>query len=177
GDFGFSQATDANNNSVFAVTAANVTLNLGDGGTSLVSVTNGSATLLLSAKGLVGQVGATVSLAAGTGVSLGGTFNLLLNTTTDAVDTTLRPDNIPIKVPAGPYLRVSGTNVMLQVAGQTLTGDFSFERTSTPGGTPVVTVTFANVGLVLGGGVVTVSKANGVFVLTSAGLAGSTAAT
>ncbi len=82
-----------------------------------------------------------------------------------------------VVLPAGPYVRVSGTGVTLTVAGQTLTGNFAFQQQSTTGGTPVVTVTFTNVGLSLGGGLVSVTNANGVFLLTSAGLAGSVAAT
>ena len=39
---------------------------------------------------------------------------------------------------AGPYLRVSATDVVLSIAGQTLTGDVAFERNSS--GTTVLTV-------------------------------------
>ena len=47
-----------------------MTLGLGDGATNFVSVTNGSGALLLTGDGLAGQLAATVSVAAGTGIAL-----------------------------------------------------------------------------------------------------------
>ena len=255
GNFAFSQVTDSNNNKVFAVSASNVQLSLG----SVVSVTGASGTLLLSSSGLAGQLGGTVTLAASTGVSFGGTFNLAINTTPTQVNTNLTDVFNPVQltgsptltfsagaktiarmagswttdgfhvgdtilvtgtgtandnqtftitaidstgatltvaetvaggssgtspqvqrvhainIPAGPYVQVTGTGVSLQVAGQTLTGNFSFQQQNAADGTPVVTVAVSSVVLNLGDGTnnfVTITVAQGTFLLTSAGLAG-----
>ena len=50
-----------------------------------------------------------------------------------------------IDVPAGPYLRVSGTNVQLELAGQTIGGDFTFEQAQATDGTNLVRVVARNV--------------------------------
>src|SRR5213075_1735027 len=41
---------------------------------------------------------------------------------------------LAVSLPAGPYVRVAGTGVTLRVAGQRLSGDFSFERVAVTGG-------------------------------------------
>ena len=54
-------------------------------------------------------------------------------------------------LPHGPYFRISGTNVDLNVLGQTLHGDFSLTRSTGVGGAPVVSVELEHVTLKLGG--------------------------
>ena len=67
-------------------------------------------------------------------------------------------------------MRISGTNVTLTVAGQTLSGDFSVEKTAT-----ATTITAAKVTLKLGNGTtdfVSLTNGNGSFVVKQGGIAG-----
>ena len=172
GDFSFSKATDAGQ-SVLVVGANNVGLTLGDGTNPVVTVTGGSGSLLLANSGLAGSLTASVSLAASTGVTLSGTFGVTVNTTGSAINdsVTVGSTTLPIAVPAGPYLRVSGTGVSLTVAGQTLTGDFAFQRVTNPDGSTSLAIGAANVGLNLLN-LVTVTNGSGAFLVTSSGVAG-----
>ena len=54
-------------------------------------------------------------------------------------------------------VRVTGTNIALTIAGQTLTGNFSFERT-TVNGAPLIQLTVSNATLSLADRVTTVGK-------------------
>jgi hypothetical protein len=129
GDFAVEQATNAQGQRVVRVGAARVGLSIAGG---LVTVTNGTGLFVIAPGGIAGSLSAGVSLGV-TGVSLSGAFALELNTTAQAVTESLAvgAGTVAIDLPAGPYLRVSGTGVALTIAGQTLRGDFSFERTTT----------------------------------------------
>ena len=89
-----------------------------------------------------------------------------------------------VDVEAGPYVKVEATGLRLTIAGQTLTGDFAFEKvTSTPASGPartVVRVGAANVSLRLGDGAadfVRVTDGQGALILSNGGLAGTVSAT
>ena len=43
-------------------------------------------------------------------------------------DVTVEGDVVDLDLPAGPYTKFEGTGLELKVAGQTLSGDFSFEK-------------------------------------------------
>src|SRR2546427_12256461 len=75
------------------------------------------------------------------------------NTGPMAVHETLRVGVVPVQVqlPQGPYLRVAGTGVGLTLVGQTLSGDFAFERTLDAGGHAIVRLQASNVSAGLGG--------------------------
>src|SRR6185369_5452628 len=125
---------------------------------------------------------ATVAVA---GVSLTGTFTVLLNNITSpftarTVDVNGTSVSIPA-LPAGPYLQVSasgptpGTHAQLTVLGIILTGDFLFERKTTNSAEKVVTVAASNVSLNLGSlthNIVNITNGSGAFILTDEGLAG-----
>ena len=176
-DIAFSKAT-AGGSSVLAAIVSHASLSLGNGSGALVSVQDAGGSLLLDGEGVAGSLAGTVTVAAGTGLTLDGTFAVVVNTTASAINTTLTigSTNAPLNVPAGPFLRVAGQNVAIVVAGQRLEGAFAFERMTDDSGAAVVTLAFTNVGLTLGGtganALVTVSRANGLFLLTGAGLAG-----
>jgi hypothetical protein len=172
GNFSFLKGSVGTHSAV-VVKFDSVHLGLGDGTNELVSVDHGAGQLLLTSGGLAGTVSADVSVAASTGVTLDGSFGLAINTTGTAVDSmvTLGASTVEIQEPAGPFIRVISTGVAIEAGGQKLTGDFTFEQ-KTENGAKIVTITFANVGLDLGNGLVTASGGNGTFILTSAGLAG-----
>ena len=72
---------------VVRIAATKVSLALGDGTRTLVSLTNGSAAFLLPAGGgLAGRITGTLAVGGVPGVSLSATVDALVNTTTGAVD-------------------------------------------------------------------------------------------
>src|SRR5204862_369378 len=139
GTFAFTKLTDGQGQfQALQVTATKVSLTLGDGTNALVQVTNGSGALQITPAGLAGD--------------FSGTCDLAVNTTSAAVNETFTVAGVPVKLmlPAGPYLRVAGTGIQLSVSGQTLSGDFAFERLVDGNGAPVVRVAAANVNFALG---------------------------
>ena len=178
GNFEFAQlsATEV------TVAASQVSLNIGEG---LVRLSNGTGAFLINTSGFAGSLTATVTVSAGTAVSLAGQFTLLINTSSIAVNQTffVNGSSVTLNVPGGPYLRIqvrgatAGTQATLTVAGQTLRGDFDLERRVTVGATPttVTTIAFQNVAVELGDGttpLLTVSGGRGLFLLSATGLAG-----
>ncbi len=136
--------------------------------------------LVLTPDGLAGTVRGTLDLKPGTlpaGVALTGTFGLAINRTTREVRESVTFDGATVSMvlPAGPYLRVSGDNVSLTVAGQTLTGNIALEQSGTAA-SPVTVIAFSGVTLALGDGtteLVRLENARGAFVLTGGAVSGS----
>src|SRR5207247_609601 len=146
GDFAFEQVTSLGANGVpnggddievVRVGATNVTLALGDGATDVLTVSSGSGAIFVVPGRVFGEITGTVALAVPS-IWLTGAFKLQFNTGAVAVQETLRVGVVPVQVqlPAGPYVRVAGTGVGVSLLGQTLTGDFAFERTVDTGTTP-----------------------------------------
>ena len=81
---------------------------------------------------MAAQVSGTVDLSGllPASVQISGDFELSINRTDAAVDeiVTVGDDEIVLDLVAGPYLRVAATDVVLSIAGQTLTGDVAFEQ-------------------------------------------------
>ena len=189
GDFAFEQATDlgadkvpggGNDTATVKVAAANVSLTIG-GSTPIVSVTQGTATFLLTTGGLAGRVQGNLAVALPQ-VSLSGNLAVEVNTTGAAVDTTLQVGSAPLalKLEQGPFVRVAGTGVQLSVLGQTLSGDFSIARSTDASGSPVTKLHAENVKIVLGGTpsapLLTVTQKSAAdFTITAAGIVGSLA--
>src|SRR6185436_340260 len=88
-----------------------------------------------------------------TGVELGGAFSLAINNTAADVAESFQVGGatVSVSMPAGPYVRVTGTGVSLKIAGQRLAGDFAFEQVAVVGGT-AVKIAVSNVSLSLGDG-------------------------
>ena len=126
GDFTFDKQTTPEG-VVILMTAANVGLSLGDAASPIVQVTNGSGVLRLGGAGVAGVLNAGVAVNL-PGVTLGGTYELAINSTPRAVTFTPPGATDPVTVPAGPFLRVAGNGASLNVLGQTLNGNFAFER-------------------------------------------------
>ncbi|HEX4525985.1 MAG TPA: VCBS repeat-containing protein, partial [Gaiellaceae bacterium] len=187
GDFSFERVTLADSSTATAIAASNVTFSLGAGSNG-ISLTNGHGALLVLANGLAGELDGTIALTLPAGVAFTGTFSLLVNNTGAAVHqtVTVAGDHIALDLPGGPYLRFSGAGVSLDVAGQHLSGDFSFEQAvdlgadGVPGsGTPpvaanadtnIIRIAAANVSLQLGP--LSVTGGSGVVLLSATGVAG-----
>ena len=115
-------------------------------GPPIAQLTDGTGDLRFSSAGVAGALGGTITLGVN-GVSLStGRFLVALNTTTAAAAVTDPADATKtVALPAGPYVRVAATGATLTVAGQSLSGDFDFER-----GPSATRVTLANVTVDLG---------------------------
>src|SRR5262249_35219667 len=140
---------------------ANVSLVLGDGQNNLFSVTGGQGSFILTSDGVAGTMSGTAALNV-PGITFNGTLSVEVNTTPRAVNSTFIVAGTPttINLPAGKFLRVTGTGLSLVAFGQTLKGDFSFtQSTVDPDGIPnngnetrVVEIKVANGELGLGDG-------------------------
>ncbi|HRA75297.1 MAG TPA: hypothetical protein PLE12_03570, partial [Propionicimonas sp.] len=161
--------------------ATDVRLTLGTA-TAGVRVTDGTAFLALTSAGVAGRISGTVALVVpGDAVSFSGTLGVALNSTGIRVSQSLSLDGgvQQLDLPAGPYLRVEGTGIQLAIAGQRVSGDVTFTRTTDGAGTALV-VTVANLQAGFGDGttdVVRLSNGTGTLTLDAGGLAGNIAGT
>ena len=99
-----------------------------------------------------------------------------MNNTSAAVSESVQVggSTLSVSLPAGPYVRVTGTGVTLRVAGQRLSGDFSFERVAVTGGN-LVRITVSNVSLSFGDGsrnFLVLTEGEGVLIIQPSGVAG-----
>ena len=93
---------------------------------------------------------------------------------------------ITVDAPAGPYLRIAGTGIVLTVAGQRATADVSLEKATSygadgvPGGTgsnadsQIIRIAASNVSLALGDGtrnVLTLSNGEALLIYRGTGIA------
>ena len=157
--------------------AANVSLSLGDAANPAVLLTQGSGSLRIDSTGLTATISGNVAVNV-PNVSVSGTFGLTINTTSAPVTLTPPSPAPAVTVPAGPFVRVSGTGVNITIAGQTLTGNFAIERATLADGTAVTRIAASNVSVDLlgngtpGSGVVSVANAHGVLVIANGALSG-----
>ena len=173
------QTKDASGQQRTLLAFSGVTVSLGPDFQNVLQ--NASGFFVLQPAGIAGQLQGTVNLPATLPFSLQGTFGFAINRTTVQVDesVTVGGQTLTLKLPAGSFTRISGTGVRLAVAGQTLTGDFAIELTTTS-----TLLTAKNVSISLGDGttdVVRVTNGSGSFLIdkrvASPGLAGKLAAT
>ena len=204
GDFSFEKVTDVGDDGVFGgtnvgtvhnadttvtrITLANVGLRLGTADRDFVIVSNGHGELVIvgasggTAGGVYGDIAATVAVDI-PNVAVGGTFELQLNTTTS--EQTIGENEHEVTL-AAQSLKVTGTGVFLQVFGQRLEGNFTFEKATdlgadgVVGGTgmnadsTVIAIAFKDVSLALGDGTttfVTIKIDEGAVLVTNKGIA------
>ena len=122
---------------------------------------------IVAPTGLAGRLGGTVNLAGllPASVTVTGAFSLEINKASSRVteSVTLAGTTVSLDVPAGPFVRVAGTGIVINIAGQSLTGDVAFERTAS-----TTKITIANASLRLGDGTtdfVVLSNGTGDFTL------------
>ncbi len=171
GNFAF--ASDA---AGVSIAASAISLSLGGGA---VSVTGASGLLQIGTGGLAGTITGTVALSV-PGVSLGGTYTIAVNTGATPVSesVTLGSQAVVLDLPGGPFLRVTGSQTSLTIAGQTLTGDFSFQRATLADGSTVTEIVAANVTTTFGGAgagagaSASLTAGQGALIISSAGIAG-----
>ena len=168
GNFVFAQSAPG-----IEIAASNIGLNLGDG---VVTVSNGSGAFLSTADGVAGALTGNVAFGIDD-ISVAATLTIEVNTTGAAVIATV--GDVGLDLDAGQYVRVFGQQVVVDIFGQSVTGDFTFEQATTVDGASVVRVAVAAVTLTISTGtgataedIVTVTSGEGAFLLTDAGAAG-----
>ncbi|HEX5859287.1 MAG TPA: hypothetical protein VFY91_14380, partial [Microbacterium sp.] len=155
--------------------ASALSLSLGTA-TAGVRLTDGQAVFVMTAAGIAGRVGGSVRfLIPGDAVQFSGTFTVAVNSGA-AVNQTFELDGttVALALPAGPYLRVDGTGVAIVVAGQRLSGDFSFTQSGS-GATASTVIAIANARAAFGDGAtdfIALTDGTGSFTLDSTGVAG-----
>jgi len=110
----------------------NVEASFGDGTSDVVTLTGGSGALLSMPDGVALQASGSVSVSVSAPeVSLTGTMKLKINNVGEAFtrDVKVGGDKVELDLPAGPYTKFEGAGSLV-VAGQTLEGDFVFEKNS-----------------------------------------------
>ena len=162
---------------VVRIGLSGVTLAFG-GATPVLTVTNGGGALLLTAAGVAGSLQGTIAVAIPQ-VSLTGALAVEFNTIASPVDEILQVAGspVPLKLPGGPYVRVAGTGIDLQIAGQILRGDIELRRSTNAAGQVTTQVKLENVVVRLGGTaaspIVTITQNGpGTFIVSPAGIAG-----
>ena len=157
-----------------------ITLGTATGG---VAVTGASGLFVLAPTGMAGRIsgGITVTVP-GASVDVS-RLSVAVNTGTRAVSESVVVDGVTttLVLPAGPYLRVEGTGIVITLAGQRITGDLVLEKARS-NGADVVRVGLRNVSAAFGDGttdLVTLSEGVGLLVITgvSPGKAGGLAGT
>src|SRR5207245_2599598 len=128
GNFIFEQLTVAGGEKITRLAVDQVSLSIGDGTTTFLAIDQGRGSLFISAAGVAGQLSAHVNTNT-TAFTLS-SIGIAVNTTSSAVAQTftIGATVITLDLPAGPYARVEATGAALNVAGQSLTGNFAFDR-------------------------------------------------
>ncbi|MDB4265285.1 LEPR-XLL domain-containing protein, partial [bacterium] len=162
GDFLFERQTDG----TILIAASEVDLSLGDG---LVSIVNGIGALLIYNDGIAGGIDGDVALNV-PGLSTSASFGVRINTTVRAINqtTVINGQSTSLTLPQGRFLRVEARNVDIDIAGQTLSGNFFFEQRSDLS----IRFSASEIAMNIGDGVVTVSGGAGDFEINQDGIVG-----
>ena len=153
------------------VGASGLSLSVGTG--VQVSVTNASFVLLVAADTSYAlEANGTAAVTGMNGLTLTGTVGFERNTSTSAVARQLVVGGSPLTLDvqaapsAGtPFSRIGGTNVVLDLLGQHLSGDFTFVDVADG-----VSVTITDATVTLAGGVVQATDADATFTIGAAGI-------
>ena len=149
---------------------ANASTSFSSGMTDLVSMTDASGNFLALFDGVAGSLDGNVSVAAAANVGL---YRMEINTTGTAVDQSFVAGGtaIDVSVTAGNFVRIVSPGSLLDILGQTLSGDFLFQQE--PGGDVVVQASGVTTSFSDGpANLLSMGDGSGVIVLSPAGAAG-----
>ncbi|MCU1583444.1 MAG: hypothetical protein JWO01_2832, partial [Microbacteriaceae bacterium] len=167
----FQQATNAAGvkRTVIAIGGGQVAL-----GSDAPLLTGVDGLIVLTPAGMAMSLAGTVNLGAllPDGVTIAGSFFLTMNNTNAQVTESLTVGgrSVSLALVAGPYVRVGGSGVILSIAGQSLSGDISFERLGA-----TTTIVLANVAIRIGSGgadILTMTGGAGKLTLAVVGMSG-----
>lgn len=126
GSFTLTRVTLADNvTTVVSLETADATLAFSGDSGPLLSLADGAGTLLLAREGLFGVLAVTLSESLAD-IDLTGTFSLQLNSSTSASPGIL-------DLPAGPFVRMTADDAVLETAAGRVTGAITVEASSTAG--------------------------------------------
>ncbi|MHC4463742.1 MAG: LEPR-XLL domain-containing protein, partial [Planctomycetota bacterium] len=182
GTFVLKQETTTDGVDVVTVVAEDVEMTFTDGTTDIVSI-SGSGHLIVSEEGMAGELEVEVDAAipdVGLDAGLTGTYTLLINTGTEAVNDAVQIGGrvIVFDIPAGPFVRIEGRDVKLSLTassqGFVIEGDFLIEESQTDDGDPIVKIEAENLSanVSVGTAVLMFEDGEGAFLLNADGVAG-----
>ena len=137
----------------------------------LLSLTDAEGDLLIFSDGIAADFSGKLDINVPDASAIG-KYSLLLNTTGNIVNQSfvVAGDTRVLKVDAGPFIRIVGQGVILEIDGQNLEGNFGFEQNSA--GEVFAQLTEVRAAFSEGGtDVMVFENGNGVLLLTSAGVA------
>jgi Ca2+-binding RTX toxin-like protein len=177
GTFFFQQKRTGDGDQVITVGLNNVVLPLGTLTSDIVTASITSGLFILRDGGMAGEADATLAVAASTAFTLAGTFKVRINESNGAVSESVAVNGTPynINLPAGPYLQVRGSNVVIGLLGLQLQGNVAVTQRASNGGTQLVVVAVSNLSLDFGTDILRLRNGTGLFVLTDTGSAGTAA--
>ncbi|MCD4726831.1 MAG: hypothetical protein K8R46_04165, partial [Pirellulales bacterium] len=187
GNFAIEQIADANDpaSKILTVAATDVYFGLNAGGNDIITLSNGEGIFIFTSDGTAGRIEGDVACDLD-GMALAGSLSLAVNTTQVAVNEqfVVGTDSIALDLPAGPYLRIEGTDLRIELFGQHIAGDFSFEKADAAGpngilgdedDTSVIKIAAANIEAGIGDGTTdfaSLENGGGLLVINAAGIAG-----
>ena len=117
-----------------------------------VKLEDGNGVFVVGGGGFAGEASVRVSVPGSDQFSFSGTFGLAFKTTSEAVNrrVTVGGESVSLVLPEGSYIRVSGTNVQLNVFGQSLSGNFSLERLEANDGSILIRGGVSGINVLLG---------------------------
>ena len=146
------------------VAASQLSMTIGSS-TAGVVMTGGRGALVFAPGGVAATFSGGISLVV-PGLTVTGSFSVAVNQSTARVSRQINvgDDTVALDLPAGPYFKVEGTGIVLDLAGQRITGNASITQTSGvttisltgvtasfgSGTTPIVSLTGGTANLVLG---------------------------
>ena len=166
GDFGFQQ--EAGGQIIGQIDNGRFAFH--DGSRDLLVLDNGVGALVATTAGLAFEFGGNLTLDVPE-VSASGNFSVSVNTSTAPVNKVVNFTGTPqtLSLPEGKYVRVDGSDASLEIAGQSLSGAFKFERNSDE----TVIIGAENVALSLGDDLISISNGIGGLLVFDDGIAGS----
>ena len=174
GDLVFERSVRANGTRVVKVAITDLRLSLG----GAIDIGPASAFLVMTPAGTAGKITTQVTLGTvGGNFYFNGTLALEINTGALPVNEEFSVGaGLPrerLVLPGGPFVRLSGTAITLNVLGTTMTGNFVFESVERAG-QRIIRIAATNVGLTTGPTGFTLVGGEGAFVLypNGAGIAG-----
>jgi len=184
GDFWFEnrETTAGPPERVITVSASDVNFSMGDLGTDLVNLSNGSGSFIITNSYMAGTASIDYEVDVFGLAAAAGTGTLTLNQHPSAVNESvdILGTGVNINVPAGPYLRLDTTGTTLTILDSVVSGNFSYEQKTTSDGDEVVSVAATNASVQLKQGattLMTIANVSGYFIFSDDGMAGAAAGT
>ena len=185
----FEQTTRVNNTKVIKIALTQVAFKIGDPADPTINISGAQGLIFITNLGMAAEFKVPVTLGSqGGDFFFQGDLKVGINNTNQAVNEEFRVDGIgsdgvdndgdgqideagealKLVLPAGPYLRVAGTGITVQILGKSVTGDFQFETITRADNSKVTRIGLLNVSVSFTDpthGGLTLTNGRGAFVL------------